>query len=193
MRPRDNPFAMERLERVLEFRPEWLDHTWDGLLARVAAARGRLTVAGRHGSGKTTFLDALAVRLQSCDQTVVRLFFNDRRRTWPPPGLLPPLPAGAVALLDGGEQLGLLARTHLRRHLAPARLVIAARHRRGLGPLLLHLPGGPAILHRCVETAAPGHYPLLAPHLDGWLAAARGNLRSALRRCYDAMTAEPAT
>jgi hypothetical protein len=187
MRPQDNPFAMARLEQVLAFRPEWLGQSWPALLTRAMAARGKQAVIGRHGAGKTTFLDGLATRLAAANYPVVRLFFNDTTRRLDPTGKSLPAELGkAIVLLDGDLHLPLIERVRLARRLAGARLILCTRHRRNLLPVFLRLTPDAALLHRCVREVASPLYPHLAPHLDAWFHAERGNLRHVLRRCYDA-------
>lgn len=188
MRPQDNPFAMARLEQVLAFRPEWLGQSWDSLLARVAAARGKLAVIGRHGAGKTTLLDGLAARLAARGQPVVRMFFNDTNRCLDTAARgLPGDMRDTVILLDGDTHLRLLDRARLMRRLAAARLVLCTRHRRSHLRVFLRLEPDAALLHRCVREVAGPVYPQLAPRLDAWFEADGGNIRDVLRRCYDAM------
>ncbi|MCX6878420.1 MAG: hypothetical protein NTW21_32095 [Verrucomicrobia bacterium] len=188
MRPRDNPFAMARLEQVLAFRPEWLGQSWDTLLARIETTRGTRTVIGRHGAGKTTLFEALATRLAARGHPVVRLFFNDTNRCLAPGTLdLPTNLGNTTVLLDGDRHLPLIVRARLARRLAGARLVLCTRHRRSLLPVFLRLEPDAALLHRCVREVAGRHYPQLAPQLDAWFRSERGNLRHVLRRCYDAM------
>lgn len=187
MRPQDNPFAMARLEQLLAFRPEWLGQSWPALLTRAITARGKHAVIGRHGAGKTTFLEALATRLAAPGLPVVRLFFNDTRRRLDPAGQALPADLGnAIVLLDGDLHLPLIERVRLARRLAGARLILCARHRRTLMPVFLRLTPDAALLHRCVREVAAPLYPQLAPRLDAWFHAERGNLRHVLRRCYDA-------
>jgi hypothetical protein len=188
IRPRDNPFAMDRLEAVLAFRPEWSGTTWPGLLDRVTRARGKLAVTGHHGAGKTTFLDALAPRLEARGHPVARLFFNDMRRTFEPAALaLPDAAARTIILIDGDTHLPMPGRLRLHRHISAFRLSILARHRPSRHPTLLHLAPTAGTLHHCVRTAAPDAYPRLAPHLDHWFTLDRHNIRLTLRRCYDAI------
>ena len=188
MRPQDNPFAMVRLEQALAFRPEWLGQSWDSLLAQAKATRGKQAVVGRHGAGKTTFLDGLATRLSACGHTVIRMFFNDTaRRLKPVTASLANDLGDTIVLLDGDKHLSLIDRVRLTRCLAGARLVLCTRHRRSLLPVFLHLDPDTTLLHRCVREADGPNYPRLAPQLDAWFRSERGNIRHVLRRCYDAM------
>jgi len=188
MRPQDNPFAMARLERMLVFRPEWLGESWATLLARAEAARGKQAVLGRHGAGKTTFFDALAIHLTARGHPVIRLFFNDTTRSLESATQrLPADLSSAMVLLDGDIHLPLIARVALTRRLAGARVVLCTRHRRSHLPVFLRLAPDVALLHRCVREVAAPIYPQLAPRLDAWFQSERGNLRHVLRRCYDAM------
>jgi hypothetical protein len=186
MRPQDNPFAMARLEQVLAFRPDWIGESWDSLLARAEAARGTLAVVGRHGTGKTTLLDAMATRMAARGHPVVRMFFNATTRSLASDSHSLPRDIGdTIVMLDGDAHLSLIDRARLGYRLAAARLVLCTRHRRGFLPVFMRLVPDSALLHRCVLEAAGHHYPQLAPLLDPWFHAARGNIRHVLRHCYD--------
>lgn len=186
LRPADNPFSTARVEKVLEFRPEWSGIDAGLLLDLIRTAGSPMSIVGRHGSGKTTLLDWLARELASHGECVRRVFFND---THPPETLLATAPAppepGSIVLLDGEDIASWNQRRWLRAWWSPAKRVVLARHSRGRHGIAAELVASPALLRRCVRELAPGHFAGLDARLDEWFRLEKGNIRHCLLRCYD--------
>lgn len=193
MSARHNPFATDRVERLLAFQPGWASTVWSEIETRWNKLGCRAAITGRHGSGKTTCLDAWQLRLEQQGRDVQRIFLNrDRRKLaeadWQ--GLR--YCAGKVVLLDGEEQLAWVDRQRLQRLSRSADGLLVSRHRRfsltGLSlPVVLHLDPGTEVLRRCVQILAPDQLDLLEPQLKIWWRQEKGNIRQILLRCYDAM------
>lgn len=184
-----NPFRVEAIH-ALGYRQSAA--AWETLMARLADAshpghrRWQGAILGAHGSGKTTLLLALADRLEARGERVHRLFLNDRRYQ--------PLPASwraalaesaqqphlAWILADGYDHLHPLARWQLRRR---ASRLITTTHRRGLLPILHHCRARPEVLAELIQTL--DGTPRAGADVAALLARHRGNMRDALRACFD--------
>lgn len=180
-----NPFSTGRLERLLVFDPELAGTCWESIEDRWQALGRRACVTGRHGAGKTTFLDAFAARQES---RVVRFFFNDEHRRLDDADResLRDL-GGALVLLDGDRHLPWGDRVKLRRALEPAAGVLSARHRAGGLPVLLALRADLRLARRLLERIQPASG--METALPGLLRKHRGNLRELWLECYDLWSA----
>jgi len=185
MRARDNPF---RSERILQLRYRLEGITWAELLKRCEALGGRAALVGPCGSGKTTLLEQLVPRFRERGLATHFIRLNHETGAFEP-GFISRLAARLtgrdVLLLDGAEQLS-LARWHWFkwRTRRAGRLIITT-----------HLPGRLPTLWEC--RTSTGLLRQLAADLlqtdsgcDSELAQDlflkhRGNLREALRECYD--------
>ncbi len=173
LKARDNPFATHRVEALLAFAPAWLGTSWEKLLADLEAHRYRAAIVGPHGSGKTTFLDALVPRLRRRGLAVQHYFLNDRITARPEPADDPE----TLVIVDGAERLGFRAWRRLRAH---PRLLLT-QHRAGRLPTLLRTSATPAMLEVFASRLDPG----LALDAPALFRKHRGNLREALLECYD--------
>ena len=184
----NNPFATDRVERMLAFRPEWAETTWEEIELRWQAINHRATLTGHHGSGKTTFLDAWEKRLIKNGHEVISLFFNRERR------LLSPTDwqalkdcTGKIILLDGEEQLNWWARRKFYQLSQQADGVLVTRHSPGKFPPLLHFEADIRTLELCIQELAPKHHHTLSPQLERWWQQSNGNIREVLLKCYDVL------
>ena len=181
---------MDRLERVLAFRPEWSGTSWVAMLHDVLQGPRLRCVLGKHGAGKTTLLDGLAARLAADGHPVQRWFFNDHLRVWNP--LDRELTPQTIAIVDGDMHLSWMQRYRMQRFLASARVIVLCRHHAfGAPPVLCRLSPNLDVLHACVRIAAPEYFGYLEPSLEHWFRLERQNLRHVLRHCYDAVAALP--
>jgi hypothetical protein len=189
MRARDNPFGAQRL-LALRYRLSGL--SWDELLARLAALGHRAALIGPHGHGKTTLLEDLGVRLESCGFRLraATLHAGDRRLSADQEEtLFVALTARDCLLLDGAEQLNPLSwRRLVRRSRAAGGLVVTA-HRAGLLPTLLECRTSPELLSDLVRELLGAEADGLQPPLEELYAQLftrhGGNLRDVLRELYD--------
>ena len=177
MRPRDNPFASDRVERLRYRLPEGL--TWDRLLERLADLRHRAALVGPHGRGKTTLLEELAPRLTARGFRVrtVTLRQEERRMDWT---RLRGLGADDVLLLDGAELLGRFAWLRVRFACRRAGGLIVTSHRAGLLPTLLECETTPELLAELVRELTGAEM-----KTRGLFDRHGGNLRMAFREMYD--------
>lgn len=187
IKAKDNPFRTDRVESLLTFQPEWLGETWDSIFERWKTLGRFTTVVGPHGSGKTTFLESFAPRLQQRGYQVHSVTIRS------PNDNLVPIPTGSVVLLDaGGLRQGIgwrrgiagKIRRQIERQLSGCCGLIETRHRRGLRPTLLRTRTTTGILAKCIQRLDSEH-----THSEQEIAKLfrrhRGNIRIALRDCYD--------
>ncbi len=183
MRARDNPFRVDRVDRV-GYRLQGA--TWEELLLRLAALDYRAAIVGRQGRGKTRLLEELSGRLAERGRRPVWLQLSRRNRRLDPEQhrTLQDLDAGSLLLVDGADELGRLAwRALARRSRAAAGLVITA-HTAGLLPTLIECTTTVGLLQEIVgELEAEGGRSL--PPLPTLFDRHQGNLRNALRELYD--------
>ncbi len=174
MRPADNPFRTERIDR-LPYR--LTGATLDHLAGRFAALGGRAAIAGDHGAGKSRLLATLADHLEARGRPSLRIRCGRD-----------PLPsaeelAGRLLVADELDELGRLRRRLLLARACRAGGVLAAVHR---------VPRDLPLLHRCTVDASlvaelvrdltgapppPDLAPLLRDHA--------GNVRALFRHLYD--------
>lgn len=176
---------------MLPFDPLWLDESWESILRRLESQDGLGTVCGPHGSGKTTFLDALEGHLRDRGIDVEKVFLN---RDSPSVGTFPweRLEASrSFWLVDGEEQLGHRAHRRLLRSRSSLAGLVVNNHqpRSAELPLLLQTRTSPGMLSSFMRRLAPDHS--LADSMIGDLFhRSGGNLRDALWDCYDQLADE---
>ena len=192
MRARDNPFATAR---VLQVRYRLQHDTWASLLARLARLNYRAAIVGPEGSGKTTLLEDLQPRLAEQGFVVKTLRLRAEQSSFPNPFLrafVADLGERDIILLDGAEQMSLLAWRRFRRRSRQAAGLIIATHRPGRLPTLLECVTTPELLEQIVTEVLGGPIPELPRTPRELLQKHQGNLRGALRELYDLYAAKPA-
>ncbi len=160
------------------------------LLERLDLQGGRGSLVGPQGSGKTTLLLELAGALsdRGLDPTVVRLNATQRRPDW---RALRNLTGQTPLLVDGAEQLSLLAWWRIRWRARRAPYLVTTSHRRAHLPLLHRHATSPALLRTLVgrllaDSPADGAVPHpSAVVLDALFARHAGDVRACLRELYD--------
>ena len=182
----ENPFATDRTQSLLTFRPEWAGTTMQELTARWETLNRRAEILGRHGAGKSTLLASWKQWLQSNNNLFIHIFLNREQRQlseeqWHQLQNC----HGKTILIDGEEQLSWQARRKLHKLSASASGILITRHKSGRLPTLCTLDPDIEILHRCIREIAPLHFQDLAPLLSKWWRQDRGNIREILLRCYD--------
>jgi ABC-type cobalamin/Fe3+-siderophores transport system ATPase subunit len=184
MKPRDNPFASHRLEKLAFRMPDGL--TWDAFLARCAAAKWRGAIVGPRGSGKTTLLEQLVPHLRTRGFKPHLVMINaetklaeketvlERVRTLRAPDLL---------LLDGAEQF--TTRQWLTLHSAASPLAgcLITVHYTSRLPTLFETQTTPALLAE-LASELTGEL-LLDTDATALFKRHRGNVRECLRELYD--------
>lgn len=179
MRPRDNPFASFRLERIPYRFPAGDD--WSALLARLQSHAWRGAVVGPHGSGKTNLTEQLLVHLKArgFQPRLARLW--DESSTGDQDALIDSIAPDTFLLLDGAEQLDDRRWSRLAGKLSEAPGLIITQHRAGRLPTVLECTTTPALLAALAREL--GGTPLDdAPAL---FAQHGGNVRECLRALYD--------
>jgi hypothetical protein len=185
MRARDNPFAVDRLDR-LRFR--LLDDSWDALWQRLENLKFRASVVGPHGSGKTTLLGELTERLQSAGHRVQRLRLNEQQPSFPR-GFLHEfwrqLAPGDIVILDGAEQLSRIAWWRFRRRSLAARGLIVTSHRPGLLPTLVECRTNRELLVDLLQELLGGRDAAVRDEAARLYDRHGGNIREVWRALYD--------
>jgi hypothetical protein len=187
MLARDNPFATNRVEQLLRFNPEWSGTTWEHLDKKWGMLERRATVTGRHGAGKTCFLDAWAARhTKISGMEPVRIFLNREQNTMTDTEWQTLAGChGKTIILDGEEQLGFRARNKFYNLAQHASGILVTRHVCGKLPTFLHLNPSMKVLLRCIQHVAPEHSEHLSRMLPKMWKKHHANLRSILLECYD--------
>lgn len=185
MKARDNPFAVDRLDR-LRFR--LLDDSWDALLRRLERLDFRAAVVGPHGSGKTTLLGELAQRLQAAGHHVKRLRLNEQQPSLPRAFLHAfwrRLDPADIIFLDGAEQLGRIAWWRFRRRSRAARGLIVSSHQPGLLPTLTACRPSRKLLLELLEELLGGQDETACGQAERLYDQHHGNIRDVWRALYD--------
>jgi hypothetical protein len=188
MLARDNPFATQRVERILHFDPQLSGTNWAAIDDRWELLDRRASLVAAHGAGKSTFLDAFQKRLEASGHSVLRIFLNQESNKlsaeqWRMLGCC----SQQIVMLDGEEQLGHLARWRFYRLVQNCSGLLIARHKPTNLPQLLVLDPNMELLLACIDKLAPEHLDHLKPMLDGWWQEHDGNIREILLRCYDSL------
>lgn len=185
MRACDNPFSTDR---VLEVRYQPQDKSWDEVLHRLAALNYRAEITGAEGSGKTTMLEDLEVKLRDLGHSpvLIRLRQDDGSAAFSSVhNLLRLINEKNLLLLDGAEQLSFFVWHYLKtKTRAFAGLVITA-HTQGRLPSLIHSETSAHILEEIVEELLGDDIQHLRIPIETLFHSHQGNLRDALRQCYD--------
>lgn len=186
MRPRDNPF---RVQKVHELRYRLAGTTWEEVLERLEGLRFRAAVVGPHGHGKTTFLEELARHLAARGFRIRTATLRDGSR-WLTAEQRRALFAGMTSrdllVVDGAEQLSHPAWFHLRWRSRRAGGLVVTSHEPGLLPTLYECRTTPELLAGLVrDLLGPGGAETVQPAPEELFARHGGNLRDALRELYD--------
>lgn len=185
MRARDNPF---RTERILSVRYRLEGATWPALLKRCEELQYRGALVGPHGSGKTTLLEDLdkKLRQQGFATRFLRLDHDHPRFE---PGILRrltlELSSREILLFDGAEQMDPVRWRWFKWRTARAGGLIITVHRPGRLPTLWECRTSPVLLAEIMAQLLgerSSHMPERSRHL---FQKYQGNLRDALRECYD--------
>ena len=183
-----NPFAPDRVQRLLPFDPELLGTTWEQVETRWQSLHCRAAITGPHGSGKTTFLHTFAEHLAKTSH-VETLFFHRNERHLSPEQKeqLAQLkdPAHTVLLADGEGHLSLKERRWLRNQSRRMAGYLVARHHRCTLPTLLSLKVTPQLAHQLLRQIHPAEAARRESDLPHLLRKKSGNLRELWLSLYD--------
>ncbi|WP_411845791.1 hypothetical protein AAFN60_19575 [Roseibacillus persicicus] len=183
-----NPFAPDRIQRLLPFDPTLSGTTWEAIESRWEKLSRRAAVRGHHGSGKTTFLDAFAPRLQPRFR-VERLFLHrdSRQLDQEQRQLLESIRGqqDVILFVDGEGHLTGSERKALRKLSLTLGGYLAARHHRSRLPTLLHLKSDPLLARTLLEKIEPAASRELHESLPAIFRKKNGNLRELWLSLYD--------
>ena len=186
MNARENPFATDRTQRILTFRPEWANTSMSELTAQWEKLNRRAEILGKHGSGKSTLLTSWEQWLAENNQPVIHIFLNREHRNISGSQWQQLTESqGKIILLDGEEQLSWRQRRKFYQLSTNAHGLLITRHKSGSLPTLCNLDPNIQILHHCIKEVSPENYQELAPHLPEWWKKYQGNIREILLECYD--------
>ena len=190
-----NPFAPDRVQRLLPFDPELSSTSWEALDDRWLKLNYQAAVTGPHGSGKTTFLDTFSERLARTF-SVERLFLhrNECRLSSAQREQITQLkdPANTILVVDGEGHLTWRDRRWLRRQSQKMAGYLVARHHRCSLPTLLSLKPTPQLAHQLLQQIHPAEAVQRENDLPLLLRKKSGNLRELWLSFYDDYSSLPA-
>lgn len=187
---RENPFAVRAV------RPGAISFVFPGgsdaklLVDQILAAGRRGQIVGPHGSGKSTLLAALSDELRERGIPVRLVELHDGCRAMPEGAAAQP---GEVMMVDGYEQLGVVARSKLAFDVARRQAGLLVTSHRNVRwpvalPVLYATESSPELAQRLAELllAASAHPEAVsAAEVRAVYEAERGNLREVFFRLYD--------
>jgi hypothetical protein len=185
MRARDNPF---RTERILSVRYRLQGITWPEFLRRCETLQYRAALIGPRGSGKTTLLEDLESKFRERGFST-RSLRLDRDHSRFEPEFLRQLRAGLstaeILLFDGAEQMNPLAWRWFKWRTRKAAGLIITMHRAGRLPTLWECRTSAPLLADITGELLSTQSLAFQPNANNLFQKHRGNLRDALRECYD--------
>jgi hypothetical protein len=192
MKARNNPFTSTRLQQIGYRLPS--DLTWDQLIARWEVLGCQGALVGPEGTGKTTLLEQLGIRLSVLGFNPIPLRLDAQTRRLPgdfEKDCLGQAPRGDVILLDGAEQLGHWDWWRFRRRARSCAGLVITTHSAGRLPTLLECRTTPKLLGDIVHELLPGSARFDDLAIAALFSRHQGNLRLALRELYDRFAAQP--
>ena len=180
VRPAENPFASHRIERLTPHPGDVVQR----VIGRLEAVGWRGAIVGSHGSGKTVLVERL-VEVLGGRGHLVSLRSED---TDPFRGVVAQLPVsldGIVVVLDGAEQLGMVAWRRWCRRVRRAMGLVVTQHAEGRLPTLWRCATSPGLLGELVAELAPDLVDSVSPHLEELWRRHNGNLRDCFSELYD--------
>jgi hypothetical protein len=184
LKARENPLRSELVERI-PFQP--VGWTWDELDERLHRLEFRGAIVGGQGTGKTTLLDALEVRLRQQGMEIYRITLRADH-----PGItdsqLQHIRSSKtqVILLDGAEQLAPRRWRQVLESTSDVRGLIITSHSPGMLPTLVECRTTSALLDHLLRTVLSSE--IVAALEDSprrLLETHAGNVRLVLRDLYD--------
>jgi len=175
--PSENPYRSSCIDE-LPYRAPNL--AWPSLVENVMRAPPQGLILGPKGYGKTTFCLELVAQLQRRFFPACYVRVRDVKHD-----LVEALRCGAakkLVVLDGGELLGWTAWLKLSRRRFPSGILVT-RHTPNYWPVFWRCTTSPTLLETLM-TELSGHSPPAGRAHALWLKH-DGNVREALRECYD--------
>jgi len=183
-----NPFAPDRVQRLLPFDPRLAETSWQEIESRWKEMGMRGAIVGHKGSGKSTFLKTFAKRLEN-EQRVIHLFFRgcDRKLGDQEFNQLAQIrdDKKAIVLIDGEGHLAWNQRRLLRKLSNDAAGYLVTRHHRSSLSTLLHLRSSPQIAETLLHQIGPAEEESIRKELPLLLRKNSGNLREVWLSLYD--------
>ncbi len=183
LRAKDNPFAVDRIQRI-RYEPQ--NCSWDTLLNSLKKMAYRGAIVGPCGSGKTTLCEDVQVRLNHQGLQTKMLFISlDISVPWNRirPLLTDPFD---VLLVDGADHLSWWHWHRLKRRvLRTKRGLVVTTHQPGLLPTWHRCRPSPDILQAIANQLLAHSPPLSSPRIEELFHSHQGNIREALRQLYD--------
>lgn len=189
-RARDNPFASDRVERLLVFESEWINLNWSQVMKRLEDMDYRAAVVGPHGSGKTTLLRKLKTNLAQQGFEVESIFLNEQKKSLDESVWQRLAQVGldtnkrVMVMLDGAEQLSW---REWRRFYSAAQRhdgLVITQHSTGKLPVLLRTETRLDMFADFARRLAPD-VDFEDAVLKRIFTSTQGNVREALWQCYD--------
>jgi len=157
MRAYENPFATDRVEKLLYYRPEWSGTSWESLEKN---------------------WEELGFR----GQKVVRFFLNKESSSTLDWKLFADCDHKFI-FLDGEEQLSWFERRKFYQRTKHAKGLLVTRHRSGVLPTMCELKPSIEILSKCLLELDSNLTEF--PDIEEWWKLDKSNVREILLRCYD--------
>lgn len=184
--PDDNPFASRYVRPGAVPYQFYHGHDAEFVLRRFEEAGRRGQIVGPHGSGKSTLLASMAAAFQARNVPTKVVELHDGCRQLPSDA---DPPAGGVLIVDGYEQLGLLARWRLaiRVRRRKAGLIVTTHKSQGLPTLYTTAVGEEQAVQLAEQLLARSLRPdcIRPDEVRALFRAERGNLREVFFRLYD--------
>ena len=182
MRPRENPFNVQRTDR-LDFRPSgW---SWNDLMLRLKSNNNRGAIIGPHGSGKTTLVNTLEPKLAETGYDVRQILLNESHPQFDR-GVLCEMNSSHFVILDGAERLSRFQWSRVRRLARNAGGLLVTSHRPGLLPTLVTCTTSVKLLHDILDDLLLDKDGVKArQHAEELFILHQGNIRNVLRAMYD--------
>jgi hypothetical protein len=183
LRAKDNPFAVDRVQRI-RYEPQ--DCSWESLLKALTRMAYRGAIVGPCGSGKTTLCEDVQVRLNHQGLQTQTLFISlDIHVPWRRVRQLLAEPFD-VLLVDGADHLSWWDWQRLKRRVFKLkRGLVVTTHKPGLLPTWHQCRPSPDILQGIANQLLARSPRLTRPHIEELFHAHQGNIREALRQLYD--------
>ncbi|MBN2138232.1 MAG: hypothetical protein JW720_10525 [Sedimentisphaerales bacterium] len=185
MKARDNPFSVERIEKI-RYRP--LHTTFDSLLLRLEELDYRAAITGPQGAGKTTLLEDIRDHLDRTGRKTAAIFINDMSPLTRPARkrFLASLTGREIVFIDGADSLNTLTWLAFKRAILKraAGLVITAHQPTSL-PSLIECATTVDLFRSIVADLLPEDVRLDSQTIDRAFERHAPNIRIALRQLYD--------